>query len=59
MLFNVSGDAILHNVKRELFLQMLRFDIHIEAKGFFPINLKFVMAVSIILKCLILISFNN
>lgn len=45
MLFHVSSNAVLHNLKRELFLQIIKFDMRIEAKGFFTINGKCVMAV--------------
>lgn len=45
MLFNVSDDVILHHAKRELFLQIIRYDIGINIQGFFSINKQFMLAV--------------
>lgn len=47
MLFNVSGDVVLRIMKREPFQQILRFDLNVEAMGFFVIDHTFFVAVNI------------
>lgn len=44
--FDMSDNVLLHNVKRELFAQIIQFDINMNAKGFFTVNDKFVASVS-------------
>jgi hypothetical protein len=45
-MFNISDDSILHNLKREISLQVHKFDLKIEAKGFFTIDRKYIAAVT-------------
>lgn len=46
LIFNISNDPILNNVKREFFLQISVFTLDVEAKGFFVVDRKFAAAVS-------------
>lgn len=45
ILFNINGEN-MHNAKREICLQITKFDFDIEAKGYFKIDRQFVAAVS-------------
>lgn len=40
-----DGDSVLYNAKQEIFLQFARFNIAVEAKGFFFVDHNFLAAV--------------
>lgn len=46
LLFDVSDDATLYNIKQDLMFQIGKFDINIAVKGLFIIDGKFVVTVS-------------
>lgn len=45
-LFTLNNDKNLLDAKREIFLQIAKFDIVIEAKGFLSVDRPFISAVS-------------
>lgn len=48
LLFDVSDDIVVHNMKQDLMFQIGKFDINIDVKGLFTIDGKLVAAVSAI-----------
>lgn len=46
-LFTLNDDHSLYNAKREVFFQVMKFDIFIEAKGFLIIGRQYLATVSL------------
>lgn len=51
LLFNMSADTVMHNMKNELLLQINQFDIVTQINGFVVMNGKFFVGVSQIPQC--------